>query len=85
MFQFSYGRLQIQQRGRLSDVKGLLDNIAVFLECLIFQSDTRRDSCDSGESTFKGYVRPNSPMDKFENQLTKVLRTLNEKIYNEKK
>ncbi len=47
--------------------------------------DADKDHKNFGESTFKGYVRPNSPMDKFENQLTKVLRTLNEKKYNEKK
>ena len=47
--------------------------------------DAVKDHKNFGESTFKGYVRPNSPMDKFENQLTKVLRTINEKKYNEKK
>ncbi|MBB6368950.1 RHS repeat-associated core domain-containing protein [Chryseobacterium shigense] len=47
--------------------------------------DADKDHKKFGESTFKGYIRPNSPMDTFEKQLIKVVRTLNEKKYNEKK
>lgn len=41
--------------------------------------DADKDHKKFGESTFKGYIRPNSPMDTFEKQLIKAVRTLNEK------
>ncbi|BEV03451.1 RHS repeat-associated core domain-containing protein [Chryseobacterium gambrini] len=47
--------------------------------------DADKDHKKFGESSFKGYIRPNSPMDTFEKQLIKVVRTLNEKKYNAKK
>ncbi|MCF2220370.1 RHS repeat-associated core domain-containing protein [Chryseobacterium sp. PS-8] len=47
--------------------------------------DADKDHKKFGESSFKGYIRPNSPMDIFEKQLIKVVRTLNEKKYNAKK
>ncbi len=47
--------------------------------------DADKDHQSFGESTFQGYIRPGSPMDLFDQQLTKTIRTENEKKYEQKK
>ncbi|MDR6545749.1 hypothetical protein J2810_001797 [Chryseobacterium rhizosphaerae] len=46
--------------------------------------DAEKDHDNLGTSTFTGYIKPNSPMDKFSKQLTKILREENEKKYDKK-